>query len=399
MSVRTGSEGGKTAEKDHARIRESTPTTYYEQTVRIPGYGDPPDRCRPVEPVGFCDHGHTLLGRSSCGTRYCPDHWPDWLEDAVISTVSRLAAYRHSREDNWQKRTCHVVASPPQNRRYSAREMYDSRSDAYDALEAAGVRGGAVVTHPYRTTPEADRLYSESDTELSKWAYLRDLADQLPGDDWRELSRYVEAAPHYHALAPVEDVTGEAAPGDWVVENVRSFDRFDYEDSESYVDMIRTAYYVLTHGAVLDGRTTTTYFGEVHPATFDPEEELTPAVWRRIQRETERAVKGVESDDSDGDGCGRPECPREDCDAVVWPLDELPERMADDDWREHIRTLRDGRARLKRLRGTLAYWECRTDRPPPHARSSRERMREWLEERGAVHTPEPSQVSLPGIGA
>jgi len=175
------------ASEDHGKLREGTPKTYYEDVVRLPGYGEAPNRCRPMKPVGFCEEGHTLLGRSSCGTRYCPDHWRDWIEDAVVNLVARLGAYREA-QDGWGKRMCHVVASPPQDRRYSVQQMWDARSDAYDALEAAGVRGGASITHPYRTTPEADRLYQqseESEEGVGKWRFFRDLAGDLPGEDPR----------------------------------------------------------------------------------------------------------------------------------------------------------------------------------------------------------------------
>lgn len=381
---------------DHGQIREETPTTYYDEVLKIPGFGDPPNRCRPMKPVGFCEEGHPVLGRSSCGTRYCPEHWRDWCEEAVINMVARLAAYRESRE-GWEKRMCHVVASPPARGRWGVRDVWDRRSDAYDVLEQAGVRGGAVITHPYRTTPEADMLYESAETDAGKWRFLRDLVDDLEGDDWEEMQRYTEASPHYHALAAVEDVDGSRAPGDWVVENIRSFDRFHYQETESYEDMVATAYYVLTHGAVQQGRATTTYFGEVHPNAFDPEEELTAAKWDRIQIEAERAVRGVEEEREEDDALGThgpEECPVDGCEACVVDVSWLPEYLDDDEFVTRVLSHRDGRQRLAQLRGTIAWWDSRTDRPPPSALTSEPRMLDWLEERGEAFVPEPSQVSL-----
>ena len=383
---------------DHGRIRSGTPTTYYDGQVRIPGYGDAPERCRDYKPVGFCEHGHTILGRSSCGTRYCPDHWRDWCEEAVINMVARLGAYREA-QDGWDKRMVHAVASPPQDRRYSRRELWDTRSDAYDAFEAAGGRGGAVITHPYRTTEEANALYASSDAReegVGKWRWLRDLAGDLPGDDWGELEEFVEPSPHYHALLAVEDLDGSAAPSGWVVKNIRSFEPFQYDDAESYEDMVAAAYYVLTHGAVQQDRTTLTYFGAVHPNAFDPAEALTLTKWRRIQMEAERAVKGHEEEIEESRGCGGgpEECPHEDCEAVVLDMMHLPDRLDDDEWVSKVRVLKGGRRRLKRLRGALAYWEGRTDRPPPSARVSETLYLEWLERRGRSLTPEPRQSRL-----
>lgn len=373
--------------EDHSRIRSGKPTTYYDGVVRIPGFGDPPERCRDLKPVGFCDHGHTVLGRSSCGTRYCPDHWRDWIEDAVISSVARLAAYRQAR-DGAGRRLVHAVASPPQDRRYSAGSLWRARSEAYEAFEAAGVRGGVTVTHPYRTNERGESLFAtaakEGDLEegTGRWRFLREVAD-----DWGDLGRYIEASPHYHSLAAARDVDGEAAPDGWVVKNIRSLASFHIHDTESYRDMVASFYYILTHGAVQRGRQMTTYFGEVHPAAFDPEEELTLTEWKRIQAEAERAVKGLE-EEVDGEGSAGPEeCPHDECEAVVRDLLYLDEYLADEEWCEKVREFVDGGERLAILRGTRAFWSGLTDRPPPSARSSEGRFLRWLKRRGQIRAP------------
>ena len=381
---------------DHEQLRPEPPTTYYDGAVRIPGFREPPNRCLDLKPVGFCEAGHTVLGRSSCGTRYCPDHWRDWNEEAVVAMVARLAAYRHA-VDGAEKRLSHVVASPPQDRRYSVRELWDTRTDAYEALEAAGVRGGATVTHPYRTSERGDMLFEtavqEGDVEedVGKWNHLREVAD-----DWEEMSRYVEAAPHYHSLAAGEDIDGEAAPGDWIVKRIDTLKPFYFRDTEAYRDMARRAYYVLTHAADQRGKHSTTYFGDVHPASFDPEEELTAAVWSRIQIEAEKAVKEHPTEDGESGGvhAGAEECPCEGCEAAVLDVAYLPEYMEDEEWINRVRSGREGEARYNRLTGILLWWEGRCDTPPPGAVTSRSRLRDWLEESGGVHTADPGQVSL-----
>jgi len=384
--------------QDFEPLRDETPSTYYEEQIRVPGMGLAnrksryPERCRELKPVGFCCHGHPILGRSSCGARYCPDHWRDWIEGAVINMVARLAAYREA-QDLSNRRMCHVVASPPQDKRYSVRGLWDTRSDAYDALEAAGVGGGAVITHPYRTNDKGDELYQtvkehgDLGEGVGKWSFLRREAENQHG----ELLQYVEASPHYHALAPADDIDGSKAPEGWIVENIRSFKAFHYRDTEAYRDMVATAYYVLTHGAVQEGRSTTTYFGEVHPNTFDPKEAVGARKWEQIQFEAEAAVKGVpETHVSDEPE----ECPVEECRGEVIDVFYLDEYLDDDDFISHVLSFRDGRKRLAQLRGALAYWQKRTDRPPPGAMRSEARYKEWLRERGEVFQPEPSQVSL-----
>jgi hypothetical protein len=310
--------------------------------------------------------------------------------------VARLAAYRHA-VDGAEKRLSHVVASPPQDRRYSTREMWETRRDAYDALEAAGVRGGAVVTHPYRTNERGDTLFEtardagEVEDDTGRWAFLRETAD-----DWEELAGYIEPSPHYHALAAGPDIDGEAAPGDWLVKRIRSVKPFVHvRDTEAYRAMVAPAYYILTHAADQQGRQTTTYFGDVHPASFDPEEELTAAVWSRIQMEAEKAVKERPSDEDEGGvGGGPEECPHEKCAADVLDVMYLPDFLDDEEWVTSIRANRDGQARYKRLMGVLLWYEGRCDTPPPGAVTSKPALREWLEESGGVHIVEPRQVTI-----
>ena len=382
---------------DHAGVTLAAPKTFYDGVIKVPGFGTPPDRCRDLKPVGFCEHGHAVLGRSSCGTRYCADHWRDWLEDAVIAIVARLAAYREY-VDGAEKRCHHLVASPDQDRRWSARAVWDARTEAYEALEAAGVPGGAVITHPYRTSERGDALFETVTSEgslddgVGKWAFLRDVAES-----WEDLGRYVEAAPHFHAVAPAEDVDGEAVPDGWVVKRIRTFQPFHRWDSASYRDMAKSVYYVLTHAGTQEGRQSTTYFGALHPSTFDPAEELSAAAWDRIQREARKAVKEEPGEPEGVAGPGGselPECPTEDCEAVVYDLPSLPEKARDTDWLASVRAQPNGRKRWQLMHGLLCWMEGRTDRPPPAARGSREAFKQWLRDQGRVQTPGSQQSGL-----
>jgi hypothetical protein len=383
---------------DHDRLRDSPPDrTYYEGLIRLPGYREAPNRCRDYDPVGVCNDAHIILGRSSCDTRYCPDHWTHWQQGAIGGVAKRAAAYREAAE-GWDKRMCHVIVSPPQDRQYSVREFFESRRDAYDVLEECGVRGGAMVAHPYRQTDEADRLYeasseSSSDDGMSKWRFLRSLSRDLPGDDWEEMERFVQASPHYHCLALGRDIDGSEAPDGWIVENRGSFDRFEFDDSESYLDMIRTPAYLLTHTLDMEGRSSTTYFGDLHSSRFSPEEALTAARWDRIQREVDKHLDNYwerifEDEEEEA------ECPREGCSAAILDASFVTDLLDNEDWKARIRTLQGGRKRLLRLRGLVVWWEGRADRPPPSTKTSKERMRDWLEALGRTHTAAPRQQRL-----
>ena len=142
------------------RFEEDLPkpdAAYYGATVRIPGVGDAPNRCRGLSPVGFCEDGHVALGRSSCDTRYCPDHYLGWVRDGTVGAVERLAAFREAAE-GWGKRLLHVVASPTEDR-VSTERFWSLRSDAQDAVQAAGARGGCGIPPPYRKSDAAERQY------------------------------------------------------------------------------------------------------------------------------------------------------------------------------------------------------------------------------------------------
>lgn len=377
-------------------VKESNaPATYFEDVVRIPGFRESPDRCRPMKPVGFCLDGHALLGRSSCGTRYCSAHWRDWLEDAVIAIVARLGAYREVQKGA-EKRMSHVTVSPPVTTRYTEPALWRARSQSYDVLNEAGGDAGAAIVHPYRTNERGDDLFDDAKAELpkgvGKWKFLR-----AETEDWDDLSKYITGAPHVHFLTAGRDIDGSRAPRGWVVERHRSFKRWHWQDMEAYESMISTAYYVLTHSADQPGRQTVTYFGDAHPATFDPEEELTTAKWQRIQLNAESAVKdlpGAEDEDDDAAHVGQ-ECPCEGCTAMVEEFYKLREKMDTAEFRDHVRAFPDGEQRWQKLRGIILWFYHGADRPPPNVQADEERLLRWCEYLGRRYAEGPATASTP----
>jgi hypothetical protein len=137
--------------------------------------------------------------------------------------------------------------------------------------------------------------------------------------------------------------------------------------------------YLLSHSAYQpkseDGsvRNTVTYWGDVHPNGFNPEEELTTAEWDRIQSMAERAVTTRPGDDVQ-EASGEPDrmpCPHEDCDGQIVPLDELREWMTRGEW---VASLERRQRRI--LGGVLMWLDNMGDRPPPS--TNEKRIREWL---------------------
>jgi hypothetical protein len=354
-------------------------SAFYGSTVRLPGVGTAPERCRGLAPVGFCEAGHVALGRSSCDTRYCPDHWRGWVRDGTQGAVARLAAFREAAE-GWGKRLVHVVASPEVDR-VSTERFWSLRSDAQDAVKAAGVRGGYCIAHPYRTSDEADELFATAcehgdwKEEWGRWSFLREIA----GGDWSAWEELIEEGPHYHFLAAVEDLDPEAVPDGWVVKNVRSLPRFEKRDMESYESMARAAWYLRTHGAAQQGRQTATWFGEMHPAAFDPEEVLGTAEWRLMQERAADAVGLAPEEIRDGEGAEQ-RCEHEECDEIVHGLEELRTWLSDGAWVSSLPV-----RQRRRLQGVQVWLLEECALPPPSVRASKGKLREWLLETGRMH--------------
>jgi len=378
---------------------------YYEDAIRLPGFGRQPERCMARKPVGFCDaHGHVSIASASpCSTRGCPEHSHMWRKDAAESLVARLAAYRQAQPDGPRRRLLHVVTSPDRSRRWTADAFWDARSGSYDAVRAVGGRGGVTVPHAYRTSDAGDWLFEEAvergdwERDAGKWSLLRDAAD-----DWGEMLEYVEEAPHFHHLVALEDFNTDAIPPGQVVKNIRSLDAFYVRDMTAYRDMAATAMYLLSHAAFepagLDGggRNTVTYFGDVHPNGFDPAEELTAAEWDTIQRLAERAVRTDPSEDVDAEGLEDPdrrECTVDGCDGTIVDIGELRDWLSDPTW---VASIGDKQATI--LEGAIGWLEEQGDRPPPS--TDRESIRRYLYQRGEQRQfrPRSEQASFRTVG-
>lgn len=377
MSVGTEPIGGP---NDHDLDGPSPSRTYYEGIVRIPGYGEQPERCQYLKPIGFCrEAGHVHLAAANpCQTRYCPDHWGGWRRKALEGMIFRLAAFRQAQSGKYGKRLLHVVASPDQDLYWEPPTFWKKRTESYDAVESVGGRGGVAVAHPYRSSDEGDELFNtvvehgDWSRERGKWTFFRDSSDT-----WDDLQPLLEAAPHYHHLAAVEDFDPDAVPTGWVVKNVRSLPPFHIDELESYESMVEVAAYLLSHAADQRGRQTSTYWGDLHPSRFDPEEALSDEEYGTIEAMVGRALS-VTREEGEAE-LGELECSHDDCEGTIVPLGELEDYLQDDEWLGSI----DWEQRL-RLRGVY-QWVVMGDRPPPHHTVEERAILDWLEQRGRLY--------------
>jgi hypothetical protein len=374
-------------QRDDEEVRE-----YLSEIIRLPGYWPADEDCKRLEPTGFCESGHVQFGSEDpCSTRTCSFHWRRWQTQAAKSMVARLAAYRYVQGDEWDsgRSMRHIVASPEQDQRWTVQRFWQERSNSHEPVEQVGGRGGAVIPHAYRVSDSGDELYynwmEQRFHGRGKWSVLREYTET-----WGELEPMIEVAPHTHQLVAAEDIDGDEVgrvyeDTGWVVHNVRSLAWFFINEEEvpqkvrhgrdgaeeivreGYEDMARLAMYLLSHGAVqpktgdLSQRQTVTYWGEVHPGSFDPEEELTEEEWREIQERAAEAVGGVPEVDEEGEEVEHGRCGRDGCEAVVRPLSELHERVADPDhtWWDSLE--------YEQQCELLGAYEWLGDRPPPGA--------------------------------
>lgn len=397
MSIRPDQHDLEQFEPDESPIAE-----YLSEIVRIPGYWGADEDCLDLKPTGFCGNGHVQLGaREPCGTRTCSEHWYQWRRRAAAALVARLAAYRYAQggPHDRARRMLHLVTSPDQEQRWTTERFWSARSASKEPARDAGARGAAVIPHVYGVSDRGNEAFSlvtekgHADRETGKWRVLRELTD-----GWDSLKPMIEVHPHTHQIAAVEDLDGEAvaeieAETGWAVNNVRALAPF-YIDAdevpvteclgdggkiertkqevvrEGYEDMAHLAMYLLSHASVqpetgdLPRRNTVTYWGEVHPGAFDPEEAeaLNREEWKEIQDRAAAAV-GAEVPDEEEAGTTGHECARDGCEAVVHGLEELTDYMARPEWVAGLES-----EQAYEMVGLKVYL---ADRPPPGAPGER----------------------------
>jgi len=232
-------------------VTDTAQYSSFTSIVQLPGFGLPTDKCQRVVPRGVCEAGHIQLATSSCELRRCPDHWREWATRGTESAVARLAAFRESRQHPLNRRMVHVVLSPEWTSRVTERRLWQHRSEAQQIAREAGVRGGYMVVHPYRTTDELDQLYAEAvehglPGDHGKWRFAR----ELTAGRWGHLERYLDVSPHYHVIGPARDVR-EVETARWVVKNIRSLPEHELEDPEPYEALAGVAWYLRSHAAAV----------------------------------------------------------------------------------------------------------------------------------------------------
>jgi hypothetical protein len=305
--------------------------------VTIPGMGDRSVGCGEWGPREFCDTcGELHMGPHRCQQRECPGSgepdapacWSTWATQRSESVVRRVQAGRWSQPDGIERRSVHVVVSPPEGSVSTLADIQRYRKKAHEKAKAAGIRGGVCVFHGFRITDEAKRRYRESEeadgrpSSAGAWRFVRE-NDRY----WRD---QVYWSPHYHYVGLASEVESDGS--EWVVERLSTADAFEsLTDRGAYESVARQVSYIMSHATFeptdddgSTGRKAVTWFGSLHPSNFQAEEELSEGVYATIRRYA-MEVTGAIDPDEEGGALEEPrECPGDRCDGRLRSIYDFP---------------------------------------------------------------------------
>lgn len=378
---------GVEEQRDPGEWTEDLETSIYgEREWLLPGMGDPAPDCGTWYPESFCDSedAHTFPNQHLCGRRDCPRCWnSQWARPRTVSVVQRLAAARHVEEPGLDRRTVHMVVSPPEGSVRSIEGFYSAKSEAVDIAKEHGIRGAVEVPHGYRVDDEHKKMFRalvdagqwDPKEDGGIWRWVRENSRH-----WRDQTYW---SPHFHVVGLARDVEAGDREDGWVVKNIKRGDSHglapfeNLHDEEGYEDMVRVVRYLLSHATYAEdqNRQAVTWFGSLHGSCFNPEEELSSGAWATIQRYVEEIVGGeADRDDGEGDDEDDEECPVEGCDGKLHPIWEAG---------EFLNQRRDELTREAEHRLAKVYeWRCGDLDPPPGMRypKTREQYQEVVDE-------------------
>jgi len=297
------------ADRHDGHVEDLGVQVYGSEGYVLPGMGEKGPRCGEYYPGDVCPAcGDIHYGSHNCGRRSCPDCWGIWAKPAALRATVRIQAFRETQPDNYLRQLVHTTVSPPEGAITTIQGYREGRSEALDLAKEKGIRGGAVVPHPFRPNEKGKTLYREETGDdpdaPGLWVWLRNTID-----DWRE---FVEWSPHYHVIGmgtPDMDPGGAEKDGGWLYHFIGSFDRYERRDRASYESVYGAFRYLLSHTGWHedDPMDAVTWFGDlannkfVDDATASWQIEKPPdAVMRTIERIAEEVAGGELEEDRDG---------------------------------------------------------------------------------------------------
>lgn len=360
---------------------------YAASSMTLPGMGSEGQNCGQWYPEEFCDEcGDLFFGESHCEQRECPTCGNTmWRRRRSERITRRLGAARYAADPGKDKRALHAIFSAPVGEIRSIDDVHQGFRHVYDLAREKGIRGGTVIFHGFRVTDEAKALFEaakaagkwDEDVDGRLWAFVRRQEARIDrgigGGDWRELTYW---SPHWHVLGMARDFEADDpdAQEGWVARRIRSLESFTLHGDDGYEDMVRTAMYLLSHATFEadSSQKAIRWFGDLHPSSFSPEEDLSNDALEVIERKAREVAKT-----GPGRGDGTPENDEcEECGSTSRsPIWDAGKALMDPGWCDRI-----GREKERRLR--IAWeWRIGDVDPPPGLRNPRteEEAREAFE--------------------
>lgn len=233
---------------------------------QLPGEGEPGPQCGEFYVDDVCTEcGEPGFSAHKCGRRTCPECWGLWARDAAVRATARVQAFRHQQPPDYHRQVAHCVVSPPEGDCMNERAVWDWRKKAGNLANEKGMRGAAVIPHPWRPTDAARQLYNAVDPEVNIYVWIR---NEAPADP----QEYLYWSPHFHVIGVTTPDMEPAETGDAALwEFIRTVEPYTGPlDQESHNDLYGTFRYLLSHtGFPVDSqRQITTWIGDIANSVF-----------------------------------------------------------------------------------------------------------------------------------
>lgn len=349
------------AEEQGAWDEDLEISIYGEEVWTLPGMGEQPASCGRWYVESFCDEAHLNFGVSRCQNRDCPSCWGSWSQTRSEKVARRLGAARYAAESGPDKRAVHFLASPEEGSVQSINDVYDMLKEGYDRAKGHGVRGGVAVPHLYRPTDETKRRFRDINPDGGIWKWIRE-----NDRHWRDQSKW---SPHVHIIGLARDVA-EDNPEEqdgWVLRRLTNLKRFGLRDREGYDHMVGLTRYLLSHAPYEadESKQVVRWFGELAPASFSPEEELSAGALAVVERIAAEVAGSAEPTEEGTEGAEDDVCSHDGCECELNPIWEAGEALQNRNFCEEIGT--EAETRLL----TAFRWFLGEIKPPPGLRHPR----------------------------
>lgn len=277
------------------RSRRSSPGAWDEDLGKwgadpwqLPGQGETGPRCGEIFVESVCTNcGEPGFAAHKCGRRTCPDCWGLWARDAAVRATSRVQAFRHVQPADYHRQVAHTVVSPPEGDCMNERGVWQWRKKAGELAKEKGIRGAAVIPHPWRPTSEAKQIYRAADPDVNLYVWIR---NEAPADP----QEYLYWSPHFHVIGVTTPDMDPAEDGDAALwEFIRTLAPYDgVTDEESHNDLYGLFRYLLSHTGFPAGsrKQITTWIGDLANSVFVDE---ATEDWQ-IQKPPELVQEGLE---------------------------------------------------------------------------------------------------------